>query len=152
MDQSPLLNGVQRWWSAQHEHPVPPGPDSPWDVVRFQNQLPCGFGCDWRQGRTNEQLIASLRPQLRAKTVEAANALQQPNMRLVLTLANQLMPRPYGTDLTVLADVIEAAGAQTVEERNRAFGRALAAVGVSVGLSMVIALVRSTPEQRLAWW
>jgi hypothetical protein len=152
MDQSPLLEGVQRWWSAQHEHPVPAGPDSPWDVVRFQHEMPCGFGCEWRKGRTNDQLIASLRPYVRAKTVEAANALQQPSVRLALTLANQLMPRPYGTDLTVLADVIEAAGAQTVEARNRAIGRALASVGVSMGLGLVIAFVKATPEQRLAWW
>jgi hypothetical protein len=124
-------------------------------VTRFGGPLPgCAFGCgcDWRQGRSDEQLIESLKPYVKANTVQAAQALQEPPFRVGIAVAGALPPKPYGTDINVLADLIEAAGAQTVEDRDKAINRALVSVGGTLRFSLILGLISSTPEQRKAWW
>ena len=90
------------------------------------------MNCGWKNGRTRDQLILSLRPRLKARAVEAAQLLEQLQNQIAVQVASALLPRPVGTELSVVVDLIEAAGAQTVEDRNRALKGVVVAVGVAV--------------------
>jgi hypothetical protein len=137
----PLFEPVQAWWTAEHEKcvPVPVENYDPEWLVPFPRFTPtvgpyCAFGCGWRRDRSLDQLVLSLRPRLKASAVEAAQMLERPDAQIALQVASALVPRPFGDELTLVTDLIEAAGAQTVQDRNRA----LAGVGISL---VVLALI-----------
>ena len=143
LDLGPLIEAVQAWWTTQHEpcQPTPVEDFRPdWMVEPYMFQFRptvgpyCSFGCGWRRDRTVDQLVLGLRPRLKAGAVEAAQMLEQPDAQVALRVASALVPRPIGTELTLVTDLIEAAGAQTVQDRNRA----LAGVGISL---VVLALI-----------
>ena len=138
----PLIAQIQSWWTAQHErcNPIPDwnSPDGTLGYLFKQEPIGfCGVNCGWRDGRTRDQLILSLRPRLKAGAVEAAQILEQPQRQAALQLAQALVPRPVGTELTVVADLIEAAGAQTVQDRNRA----LAGAGIALVAAALLYLL-----------
>lgn len=123
----PLQTRVQSWWTPQHQH-EPAALDAWLRPARL-----CGYGCGWQRGRSFEQLVASLRPYLRAGAVDAAADLQRPNVRYGMEVAEALVPKPMGDELALVADLIEAAGAQTVQARNRALaGAAVAALAIAI--------------------
>jgi hypothetical protein len=127
----PLLDEVQTWWSSQHAHVLPSDGAWPGRLARLRFHAPCGYGCDWRVGRSNEQLDADLRRHVRAEAVVAARKLEDPSVNTSFRIATSLMPRPYGDEARLVADLIEAAGAQNVQARNRALvGAGFALVGV----------------------
>jgi hypothetical protein len=120
----PLTRQLQLWWSQQHLHPDDGG-------LAPLYRSPCGWGCGWQQGRTPDQIAGSLRPYLKVDAVQLAGVLQQPGAHVALAVANALTPTPVGLELTAVVDAIEAAGAMTVSERNRALA-GLAVVGVAL--------------------
>ncbi len=127
---------VQEWWSNQHEHPVEPWEDELSLYFKGTNLVPCGWGyCNWQQGRSPEALVASLRPHITGELIKAAQRLEEPGVAWSLAIASSLMPRPYGDELQFVVDIIEAAGAQSVQERNQAL------VGAGVAGASVVALL-----------
>lgn len=139
----PLIELVQAWWTAEHEQcqPIPVESYDPEEIIqpymfRFRPTVGpyCGFGCGWKGDRTFDQLVLNLRPRLRVGAVEAAQMLEQPDAQIAPQVASALVPQPIGTELTLVTNLIEAAGAQTVQGRNQAL------VGVGVSL-VVLALI-----------
>jgi hypothetical protein len=61
----------------------------------------------------------SLRSELRSGAVQAAGLLQAQDTQIAQLVATSLVPAPFGTELTLLTDLIEAAGAQSIQVRNR---------------------------------
>jgi hypothetical protein len=124
----PLTELMQGWWNEWHADCHPTVLDSlgrPCENLSWlytQEELPviCGLSCGWRDGQTRDQLVASLRPRLKASAVEAAGLLEQPDARIAEQVAGALVPQPLGDELTFVTDLIEAAGAQTVQRRDRA--------------------------------
>jgi hypothetical protein len=129
LDIGPLISQVQSWWDSQHAECPVLAPDPlgrPFDGLSFlytQAELeyssPCPLLCGWRDGQTPEQMIASLRPYLKAGAVNAAGLLDRPDAQIAEQVASTLLPAPFGDELTFVTDLIEAAGAQTVQGRNR---------------------------------
>jgi hypothetical protein len=143
-DLGPLSAQVQRWWSAQHAScSAPFTTDSlgrPFDGLAFLfkheeiqvGPIVCPMICGWREGRRSEELLASLRPEVRAGAVRAAGLLSQPDVQIAEQVALALTPPPYGEELTLVTDLINAAGAQSVFEQRRALkGAGIAAVVVA---------------------
>ena len=141
-DLDPLIEQVQGWWVAQHlncrqESPDPLG--RPFEIFRWSYRdedlapTPCPIFCGWQRGRTTDQLTASLRPRVKAGAVRAARLLEDPDANIALQVAEALAPQPFGDELRLVADLIEAAGAQTEQGRNRALvGAGFAAFGLGV--------------------
>jgi hypothetical protein len=123
----PLVAQVQRWWMDQHAgcermSADPLGrPFEGYAWLYSQEDLPviCGLGCGWSGGRTRDQLVLSLRPRLKAGAVETAGLLEQPDAQVARQVASALVPQPFGYELAIVTDLIEAAGAQTIRGRNR---------------------------------
>lgn len=142
----PLIDLIQPFWTDQHAgcQPLVPQPHPGLEGLEFLwgYNAPavalgiapiCGLGCGWRNGRTTDELVRVLRWRLKASAVEASAILEQPDSRLALQVASALVPQPLGDELTLVADLIEAAGAQTVRGRNRALaGAGIAAAGLLV--------------------
>ena len=123
MSGSDLQSQVQAWWNDQHQHGLTTDPEH------------CQWGsCDWWAGRSWDQLVASLRPYLSRKAARAAQELNEPGVRTALSVAQFLLPAPYGEEVKLVEALIEAASAQTVEARDRAL------IGVGVALLMIVAL------------
>lgn len=150
------LNGLvaetQRWWNEQHTHCASREGDPlgrPWDSMGWlYSQEDLGLGrcpmCGWQDDRNRDQLIASLRSELSARAVRAAGFLKQPDVRVAAEVAMALVPTPYGAELTLLTDLIEAAGAETVMECNQALvGAGMAAGLLLLGLSAVNRTLRN---------
>jgi hypothetical protein len=133
-DLGPLIEQAQAWWTAEHEPCTPPPPawgEPAWGQENMFAPIIrpfCGISCGWKGDRDRDQLVASLCPHLKAVAVEAAQLLEQPDAQVGLQVASALVPTPYGEELTIVADLIEAAGAQTVKARNKA----LLGVGATV--------------------
>jgi hypothetical protein len=90
------------------------------------------LACEWKKGRSEEELVQSLRPRIKATAVRTSGILQNPDVQLAQQVASALVPQPYGTELTLVADLIEVASAQTVQARNNAFaGAGVAALALS---------------------
>ncbi len=140
----PLINQLQAWWTQQHAEcresvPQPrPGFEGTgleylWNYESVTEYLDvpslamCGVACRWKNGRSEDELVQSLRPRIKATAVRASGILQNPDVQLAQQVASALVPQPYGTELTVVTDLIEAAGTQTVQGRNNA----LAGAGVA---------------------
>lgn len=139
----PLFNQVQAWWTDQHAgcQPQPPRPrpgleglEHLWNYdtvavsLGVRTNPMCGLYCGWKNSRTRDQLVGGLRWRIKASAVEAAGILEQPDVRLAQQIASALVPQPFGTELTLVTDLIEAAGAQTVQGRDRA----MAGVGIAL--------------------
>jgi len=133
-DLGPLTELAQAWWTAEHEPCTPPLPawgEPAWGQENMFAPIIrpfCGISCGWKSDRDRDALVASLRPHLKAGAVETAQLLEQPDAQIGLQVASALLPTPYGEELTLVADLIEAAGAQTVRARNWA----LAGVGATL--------------------
>jgi hypothetical protein len=137
----PLTAQVQEWWTAQHEQ-CPSLPIEPeWGQTYMGRQAMgrwCGvIPCGWRGELSADQLALCLRRNLRSGAVQSAQLLEQPDAHVALQVASALAPKPYGNELTLVADIIDAAGAQTNQERNQALvgaGLALIALMVYAGI------------------
>ena len=145
----PLVEPVQAWWTTQHEpcQPVPvesydPPEIVPFSMFQYRSTIRpfCGFSCGWKGDRTFDQLLLGLRPRLKASAVEAAQMLEQPDAQIALKVASSLVPQPIGDELTLVTDLIEAAGAQTVKDRNRAL------VGAGIAFALIVAFLLSRGE------
>jgi hypothetical protein len=133
-----LTTVVQSWWADQHRHP---GNDSDLSALfRGYASIPCGQGCEWRQGRANEQLIRELSSRIKASDVDAARALESPQGKFATIVVTALMPFPYGDEFTFLVDIVEAAAARSVRVRNQRLAGALV-----VGFLILIGIARSGP-------
>ncbi|MGO8873682.1 MAG: hypothetical protein ACLQPH_20230 [Acidimicrobiales bacterium] len=128
-DIQPLLGQVHQWWSEQHLHAQ--------DGLSCLLRNPCGDGCDWREGRSVEQMAYELRPYLKADAVRAAGLLRQPDAQVARQVAVLLLPTPSLLGWNVVVDVIELAGAQTVAEQDWALA-GLAVAGVSLLLVVFV--------------
>lgn len=153
----PLINQTQTWWTEQHADckeliPQPrPGFEGMgleylWNCETVTESLGipsfpmCGISCGWRNGRSQDELVQSLRIRIRASAVLASGILQNPDVQLAQQVASALVPEPCGTELTLVSDLIEAAGAQTVQGRNNA----LAGAGVAAFALLALYLVSRT--------
>jgi len=140
----PLTAQVQKWWSAQHANchaPVANDPlGRPFEGLSFLysheeiqvDSIICPTTCGWRSDKDSHELLASLLPEVKAGAVRVAGQLSQPDMQVAQQVAFALVPTPYGQELTLVSDLIQAAGAQSVFERNRALkGAGFAAVAIA---------------------
>lgn len=130
---------IQPWWAEQHAHQPPAPQPQPgleglnylWNYDQVAVSLGirpmCGLNCGWTNGRTRNQLVEELRRRIKASAVEAAGILNEPGVETSQQIASALVPQPFGTELTLVTDLIKAAGAQSVQGRNRA----LVGAGVS---------------------
>jgi len=147
----PLIGQVQSWWNEQHaacsSEVVPDPLGRPLEGLSFlytreewlAYPVICPSTCGWRNAKSRDQLLASLRPKIKANAVRAAGLLDQPDVQVARQVASSLMPAPYGEELTLVVDLIDAAGAQSVYEQKRALKRArITAVSV-VGLLLLSA-------------
>lgn len=75
--------------------------------------------------------MATLRPHLKANAVQASELLSTPDAQIAREIASTLLPAPFGEELNVVTDLIQAAGAQTLKQRDRALMGA-AAGGVAL--------------------
>jgi hypothetical protein len=128
-DTGPLTSQVQNWWDSQHAEcpswlPDPLGRPVEglpflYTQVEFEYPSPCPLLCGWRDGQTTEQLVASLRPYLKAGAVSASGLLERPNAKIAEQVASSLLPAPFGDELMLVTNLIEAAAAQTTQVRNQ---------------------------------
>ena len=150
----PLIDQVQAWWTQQHvecSEPIPEprlgfeatGLEFLWNCETVTESLGipsfsmCGVSCGWKNGRSRDELVQNLRPRIRGAAVQASGILQDPDAQLALQVASALVPQPYGTELTLVADLIDAAGAQTVQGRYNALAGAGVAAIVLLALFFV---------------
>jgi hypothetical protein len=136
-NQDTLIAQTQRWWDQQHANCNQRDLDPlgrPFEAMSWLytqedlGQPLCPMSCRWEQDRTREQLVATLYTELTVGAVHAAGLLQQPDVGVALEIASALVPAPYDAELTFVTDLIKAAGAQTVQDRNRS----LVGAGVSM--------------------
>ncbi len=128
-----LQQRVQQWWSQQHEHDWAEVSGESLDGLLFSGYtVQCGWGpCGWQNGRDWATLVSSLRPFVTGELVIAARKLEQPDVQWTLAIASSLVPRPIGDEIQLVADIIEAAGAQSVQERKKALvGAGVAIAGI----------------------
>jgi len=141
----PLIGQFQLWWNEQHAacgSAVMPDPlGRPSEGLSFlythaewlEYPVICPSTCGWRNAKSRDQLLESLRPIVKANAVRAAGLLDQPDAQVALQVADALVPAPYGEELTLVVDLIQAAGAQSIFERKRALKSAgIAATVVSL--------------------
>jgi hypothetical protein len=140
----PLIVQVQRWWTDQHAacgSGVSDPLGRPFEGLSVlynfeewrENAVVCPLTCGWRSEQTFDQLVASLRSEIKVNAVRTAGLLNRPDARVATQVASALMPAPWGEELTLVSDLIDAAGAKTVSERKRALKGAGIAVAVIVG-------------------
>jgi hypothetical protein len=145
-DIGPLQAQVQEWWDAQHaSHQPTVDPlgrpysgigqlESIFNQGEFvENIQLCPMLCAWRNGRSREELVATLRPYLKARAVQTSELLSTPDAQVAREIASTLLPAPFGEELNVVTDLIQAAGAQTLQQRDRALLRAAAGGVVLLG-------------------
>jgi len=145
----PLIGQVQSWWNEQHiacgSEVVPDSLGRPFEGLSFlytreewqKYPVICPSTCGWRNAKSRDQLLASLRPKVKANAVRAAGILDRPDVEVARQVASALMPAPYGEELTLVVDLIEAAGAQSVFEQKRALKGAGIACATVVGLLLL---------------
>lgn len=114
-----LLAAVQDFWSRQLE-----GYGRPWQpgtIRRFSQPWP-----------TRDVLLAELRGDLRFVLARSAAVVVRPDAEVAATIAEHLVPAPYGVEIALIRDLIVAGGAPTQKMRDRAALSGLAIVGMAL--------------------
>lgn len=135
---SNLTQTVQSWWADQHRHLERDSDSSA--LFRSYAFIPCGQGCGWQNGRTQDELVKELTGRIRASDVEAAKALETPEGSFATAVVSALLPFPYGDEFTLLVDIVEASGSRSMKIR---FWSVVG--GLVVGSLLVLSVLKSGP-------
>jgi hypothetical protein len=132
-----LTQSIQSWWAEQHSHP---GNNGDLSLFRSYAFVPCGQGCGWQDGRTQDELVRDLASRIKASDVEAAKSLETPEGTFATAIVSALLPFPYGDEFTLLVDVVETAGTRSMKIRT------WSVVGcIVVGSLLILGIVKSGP-------
>jgi hypothetical protein len=114
-----LLGAVQDFWSRQllrYGHPWQPGM-----IRRFHRPWPA-----------QDVLVAELHGDLRFVLARTAAVLLRPDVDVATTIAENLAPAPYGDEISLVRDLIVAAGAPTQKVRDHALLSGATAVTIAL--------------------